>query len=750
MSRGRVSWRQKIEVRFEDDRYVVEGSSTFVVHDANIAYTLGNAHLFSVPAAATDIVVEEVVRTGSREDVLIGVYAINDRLHADILLHEGNVLKVFPKTKSFDDVVQFGLVLRYNVSWTRPAQERFGVDLSLEFFANDYLASIGAGEDEVLGELEILVQPPGGCEWDGDPATIGTAVNAGLRKLKSMDLAGTLGGLHVGKSIDINLRANAATPRLGRGMFATKLPVYQDAVTARAYVDKLEAGLSERKAEDVVVFVCDLRGSTAATENGRPSPDILRFHAIWRREPAGPFRLLKIIGDQILAVCDPSVFVRDSLPELSRAFERSIGLGLPIRGGLHFGKALPIGPRTESMVGSAVGEEFLGDAINHGAKIGDYKQNEGGLVASEEFLEWFRGNTGREPPATHWQDIQVGPVTFRLSRIDLGQLSGTTRRAPMVGASMAAISSFPDRMIRRATATKSRLVIGLDPDVYRFPTALRERWLRSPTQDTLQDIIFQFNKAIVEATGRLAVAFKPQIAFYEQYGEAGLRALGRTLSLLRDKDHITILDAKRNDIEHTAKAYADAWLAERVPFTDRQNEWRVDAITLNAYLGVEGVAPFLAVDSSAGVFLLAKTSNPSSADIQDLELRSGSKVFEEMARLAEEWGRADGVGNNGYHRIGLVVGATHPKAAEQVRAVAPSAIFLMPGVGAQGAPPQSIRAAGGVHGFGAYASSSRTVLYSFDEIGQKTAVEWEELVGVAATREATQLRDAINLEFAGN
>jgi orotidine-5'-phosphate decarboxylase len=197
-----------------------------------------------------------------------------------------------------------------------------------------------------------------------------------------------------------------------------------------------------------------------------------------------------------------------------------------------------------------------------------------------------------------------------------------------------------------------------------------------------------------------------------------------------------VLDGKRNDIEHTATAYARAWLAPRRPVTGESNPWRVDAMTINGYLGADGIKPFLDADPDAGLFVLAKTSNESSGEFQDLILKDHDHSnFQRMAQLSEEWGKGT-AGKSGFSRVGLVVGATFPEVATQLRAVAPSALFLMPGIGAQGAEFHAVALGCRPDGFGAYASASRSVLYSFDAEAAAEEDAWRAVVAEAAEREA--------------
>ncbi|MBF0183516.1 MAG: orotidine-5'-phosphate decarboxylase [Magnetococcales bacterium] len=310
--------------------------------------------------------------------------------------------------------------------------------------------------------------------------------------------------------------------------------------------------------------------------------------------------------------------------------------------------------------------------------------------------------------------------------------------------------SFSDRLIERARQCESRVIVGLDPQIEAFPGYLQEALRRQPDHDLLEETLVAFNRVVVEATAEMAVAYKPQAAFYEQYGFAGLRALQRTIALLRAKGLLIIMDAKRNDVAHTAGAYATAWLAARHPLFAEANSWQVDALTVNGYLGSDGIRPFQEANRAAGLFVLAKTSNPSSGELQDLPLweagQPGLTVAEQMARLVACWGEGT-EGKQGYAQVGMVVGATYPQAALALRRLAPRAIFLMPGIGAQGGSLDAIVAGAGEDGNGAYAASSRGLLYPFrpEELADAA---WMEQAAARIHAVAQQLRQAIQQRFA--
>jgi orotidine-5'-phosphate decarboxylase len=249
---------------------------------------------------------------------------------------------------------------------------------------------------------------------------------------------------------------------------------------------------------------------------------------------------------------------------------------------------------------------------------------------------------------------------------------------------MAAMSTFIARLAQRWTQADTLLCVGLDPDPTRFPAHLRRR----------DDAIYEFCRAIVDASAEFACAFKPQIAYF-----AAARAEDQLESLLahcrRAHPQVpVILDAKRGDIGATAEQYA------REVF----ERYRADAVTLSPFMGLDSLAPFLAY-ADRGAFLLCRTSNAGGDDLQMLEV-GGERLYERIARLAAgPWNR------NG--QLGLVVGATYPAELARVRALAPALPLLVPGVGAQGGDLAAcVRAGCDAHGAGLAINSSRAILYA--------------------------------------
>ena len=272
-----------------------------------------------------------------------------------------------------------------------------------------------------------------------------------------------------------------------------------------------------------------------------------------------------------------------------------------------------------------------------------------------------------------------------------------------------ATQTFADRLAAEVERKRSQLVVGLDPRVDLLPVELRGD-------------VARFCCGLVDAVAPHAVAVKPQLAFFEQLGPAGLAAFDEICLYARRAGLLVIADGKRGDIGSTARAYAEAYLEGDVP--------RADALTINPYLGRESVEPFLAAcrRRGAGVFVLVKTSN-AGADVQDVVLRDGHPLWHHVASLVAEWGD-DLVGDVGLSSVGAVVGATHPRAVAEARRLMPKAVLLLPGIGAQGGSVADLERAFQSGPASALVNASRSVNFAFRETGG----DYREAAGAEAKR----------------
>ncbi|MFA5947384.1 MAG: orotidine-5'-phosphate decarboxylase [Candidatus Gracilibacteria bacterium] len=295
--------------------------------------------------------------------------------------------------------------------------------------------------------------------------------------------------------------------------------------------------------------------------------------------------------------------------------------------------------------------------------------------------------------------------------------------------------NFADKLVEAIKAKGSCICVGLDPRLEKIPSFIREKALSNDANSPLKaaaEAVLEFNKGIMDSISDLVPVVKPQIAFYENLGFEGLRVYEETMKYAKSKGLLTIADAKRNDIGETATAYAKAFLGENILFEDTENEiivpiYDADSITINPYLGWDSVKPFIdeARKYKKGVFILVKTSNKSSGDLQDLVMKDGKTVYEIIGYMVDSYG-ADDIGESGYSFVGAVVGATYPLQAEKLRQIMPNAMFLVPGYGAQGATAKDLRVCFDKDGLGAIVNNSRGIIYAYESLpgfGEKNYME---------------------------
>jgi len=267
--------------------------------------------------------------------------------------------------------------------------------------------------------------------------------------------------------------------------------------------------------------------------------------------------------------------------------------------------------------------------------------------------------------------------------------------------------NFADNLIERIRSLGHPLCVGLDPHLDRVPVSFRQGSM-SPMDPETPKAVQAFLEAVVDRLEKRVAVVKPQIALFEQLGWRGLEVLDALVDRCRARDLLVILDAKRGDISSSAEGYARAYLEPGAAL-------EVDAITVNPYLGADTLVPFTerCLSHDRGVFVLVKTSNPGSADLQDRSLETGALYEAVAAMLADDCRRLVGP-KTGWSALGVVVGASHPEPAERVREVLPEALFLVPGFGAQGAgAEQAVRGfRSGPNGReGGIVNSSRAILY---------------------------------------
>ena len=273
-----------------------------------------------------------------------------------------------------------------------------------------------------------------------------------------------------------------------------------------------------------------------------------------------------------------------------------------------------------------------------------------------------------------------------------------------------------DRLITKIEATQNPTVVGLDPTYAMIPTFIKEEMLEryGKTPKAVAEMFLSFNKAILDEVSEFIPAVKPQIAMYEQYGLEGLRAYMETCAYAREKGLVVIGDIKRGDIASTAAAYAGHISGVEVEgeFFDL---WQEDAVTLNPYMGFDGIEPFIKAcnDRDKGLFILVKTSNPSGVEIQDL-VADGLPIYDHSANLVSKWGELT-MGTKGYSRIGAVVGATYKEQGMELRKRMPHTFFLVPGYGAQGGTAEDLKDYFDPNGSGIIVNSSRGIIAAYQK-----------------------------------
>lgn len=305
---------------------------------------------------------------------------------------------------------------------------------------------------------------------------------------------------------------------------------------------------------------------------------------------------------------------------------------------------------------------------------------------------------------------------------------------------------FIDKLIDNIKKYDNPTVIGLDPKLEYIPASIRNNALKEYGEGLAgaAEAIINFNKRLIDAVCDIVPAIKPQLAYYEMYGYEGVKAFTATTEYAKSKGMLVIADGKRNDIGSTVEAYSSAFLG-KVSIENRDVPvFDTDALTVNPYLGIDGIKPFLndCINYQKGIFILVKTSNKSSGQLQDLITQDGKHIYEKIAELVDEWGN-ELVGKNGYSSVGAVVGATYPEQAKKLRSIMKKAYILVPGYGAQGGTARDAANAFNSDGLGAIVNASRSIMCAWK------AERWsgkynEDSFDEAARAEAIRMKEEIN------
>ena len=273
-----------------------------------------------------------------------------------------------------------------------------------------------------------------------------------------------------------------------------------------------------------------------------------------------------------------------------------------------------------------------------------------------------------------------------------------------------------NKLIEKIQKTHAPIVVGLDPMLNYVPEHIQKRAFAEygETLEGAAEAIWQFNKEIVDATYDLIPAVKPQVAMYEQFGIEGVKAFKKTVDYCHEKGLVVLGDVKRGDIGSTSEAYAVGHLGKVKVGSQQFAGFDEDFATVNPYLGSDGIKPFIKVckEENKGLFILVKTSNPSSGEFQD-RLIDGRPLYELVGEKVAEWG-ADCMGDD-YSYIGAVVGATYPEMGKVLRKVMPKAYILVPGYGAQGGKGKDLVHFFNEDGLGAIVNSSRGIIAAYKQ-----------------------------------
>lgn len=299
-----------------------------------------------------------------------------------------------------------------------------------------------------------------------------------------------------------------------------------------------------------------------------------------------------------------------------------------------------------------------------------------------------------------------------------------------------------DILIEKIKETQNPTVIGLDPRYEILPKVVTDKYPQ--TLEGVRSAIIEYNKSIIDEIHDIIPAIKPQIAFYEMYGIPGLKAFAETCKYAKEKGMVVIADIKRGDIGSTAQGYSNAYLGKTKIGEQEVSLYDIDFITVNPYMGTDCVQPFIedCKKYGKGIFVLVKTSNPSSGELQDLKLEQGQEIYKQVASLVEKWGE-ELRGNYGYSSISAVVGATYPKQLEELRKFAEHTFFLIPGYGAQGGKAKDIALGFDKNGLGGIINNSRGLMCAYKSELWKDKFK-EEDYAKATRAEALRMKEDLN------
>jgi orotidine-5'-phosphate decarboxylase len=300
------------------------------------------------------------------------------------------------------------------------------------------------------------------------------------------------------------------------------------------------------------------------------------------------------------------------------------------------------------------------------------------------------------------------------------------------------MTHFADRLAAAVRRCGNPVMVGLDPRPASLPLQLRTG-LDEHDVAAVARAYVSFCRDVIDVVAPLVAVVKPQAAFFEQLGPAGMAALGEVIAYASSEGLLVVVDGKRNDIGTTATAYAEGYLGPGA-----ESVWGGDALTVSPYLGADSLQPFveLATQRGAGIFVLVKTSNPGGGLFQDLQTADGRTLYQHVAAFVQEAAERTR-GACGYGAVGAVVGATYPEQLAQLRQAMPATWFLVPGYGAQGAGAREVRDAFAPDGLGAVVNNSRGILFAYERPDYRdrfSPSQWQRAVEAATRAMIDQLR----------
>jgi len=302
---------------------------------------------------------------------------------------------------------------------------------------------------------------------------------------------------------------------------------------------------------------------------------------------------------------------------------------------------------------------------------------------------------------------------------------------------------FSDRLIEVIRRDDNPCCVGLDPRLDWLPAEYRARLSIRPTRESVSRVLIDFHRRIIRILAGLIPIVKPQLAFFEQLGAPGIVAFEDLVQYSREHGILVIADAKRGDIGTTAEAYANAFFGNVSVYNNTLETCVSDALTINPFFGTDGVAPFLKAcdQQNTGVFILLRTSNPSSGELQSLEF-NGSSLSHHIGKLIKKWA-GERINKNGYSSVGVVIGATHKTLLKDLRDLVPNSFVLLPGYGAQGGSASDVVDAFDSNGLGGIVVAARSVNFAYRSSDGRESTNWESKIESAAKSMIQDVRNEL-------